>query len=55
MRYYIDAASGEGYFKGKTPAQCLARADGLMTQLRGFLDRMDVIRTAVSAAFEVKA
>ncbi len=55
MRYYIDAASGEGYFKGKTPAQCLARADGLMAQLRGFLGSMDAIRTAVSAAFEMNA
>lgn len=36
MRYFIDCSSEERYFRGKSPADCLARAEQLMGQLRSF-------------------
>ena len=51
MRYYIDYASEEGYFKGKTPPQLLARAQSLMGQLCCFMEHEKEIRTVISRGF----
>lgn len=37
MRYLIDCISEKRYFKGKTPAECLNRANVLLSQLNRFI------------------
>ena len=50
MRYLTDYISGEGYFH--RPAQeCLARANQLLGQLRGFISSGDQITGLISEAF----
>ena len=51
MRYYIDGIAENGYFKGKTPADCIRRADGLHEQLLYVKANRETITEIIRAAF----
>lgn len=51
MRYLIDYISEAGYFKGKTPADCLARANSLLGQLNRFINSGDELTDIINSAF----
>ena len=50
-RYLADYISGDGYFKGKTPAQRLGRALELSEQLELYSGRKQQLCSAIRAAF----
>ncbi len=51
MRYLIDALSGEGYFRGKSPEDCLSRADSLMGQLSLFTSHRRELTQMIRESF----
>lgn len=51
MRYFIDSISEKGYFKGKTPAECLDRANTLLSQLNSFIACENEIKEVIHRAF----
>ena len=54
IRYLIDYISEDGYFKGKTPAQCLGHANDLLEQLGMFIQYGEDIINIIYSAFEKK-
>lgn len=51
MRYYIDGIAENGYFKGKTPVDCIRRADELYEQLLYVKANRETISGIVHAVF----
>lgn len=51
MRYYIDGVGRNGYFKGKTPGECIYRGDELYAQLCMFTDYEAEICRIIAEAF----
>lgn len=51
VRYLIDYISDEKYFRGKTSAQCLSRANELLRQLSAFISEGDEIISIIYKAF----
>lgn len=51
MRYYIDGIAENGYFKGKTPADCLNRADELYEQLLFVRANGEAVAKCIHEAF----
>lgn len=51
MRYFIDFASGERYFKDKTPEQCYSRANELLSELDAFIEREGELKDIICDAF----
>ncbi len=54
VRYLIDYVSEAGYFKGRTPAGCLSRANELLGQLRMFINYGDDITELIYSSFGKK-
>ncbi|HRR75876.1 MAG TPA: phosphotransferase [Ruminococcus sp.] len=53
-RYLLDYVSEAGYFKDKTPAGCLARANELLGQLRVFINSGDELTELIYSSFGKK-
>lgn len=51
VRYLNDAASGDRYFRNRTPAECLRRADELLGQLSAFINAGDDITGIIYSSF----
>ena len=51
IRYLIDSKSENTYFRGKTSADCLARAQQLLSQLRQFTDHGAELTEIIHSAF----
>ncbi|SHM53471.1 phosphotransferase enzyme family protein [Ruminococcus flavefaciens] len=51
VRYLIDYRSENKYFRGKTSAQCLARAEELLSQLKQFTDHGEELKEIVRSQF----
>lgn len=51
MRYYIDGIAENGYFKGKTPVDCLNRADELYEQLLFVRANEEAVAKCIHEAF----
>lgn len=51
VRYLNDAASGERYFRNRTPAECLKRADELLGQLSAFINAGDELTGIIYSSF----
>lgn len=51
MRYYIDGIGRYGYFKGKTPEECICRGDELYVQLCAFMEREEEICEIIGEEF----
>lgn len=51
MRYYIDGIEKKGYFKGKTPEDCIYRGDELYAQLCAFMEREEEICKIIGKEF----
>ena len=54
VRYLIDYLSKEKYFKDKTSAECLSRANELLRQLNMFISAGDEITSIIYKAFKKK-
>jgi len=54
VRYFADSLSDEKYFRGRSSADCLARARQLMRQLRGFIDREEELKELICCCFDRK-
>jgi thiamine kinase-like enzyme len=52
VRYLIDYKSENKYFRGKTSAQCFARAEELLYQLKQFTDLGEELREIVHSQFD---
>lgn len=51
VRYLNDAVSGERYFRNRTPAECLRRADELLGQLSAFINAGDELTGIIYSSF----
>lgn len=51
VRYLIDFKSEDKYFRGKTSAECLARAEQLLSQLRQFTEYREELTEIIHSAF----
>ena len=50
-RYMYDGISRSGYFKGKTPGQCIMRAESLLRQLRIFRENEKLMKDIIMSVF----